>query len=118
MHTMVEPFLPRAEGALKPLELAELLRQRAVTAVDTRDAAAYARAHVPGAVHMPLEELESRLAELYMMAERPVLYCRSGDKTKELAARLADDALADVSACSVTHVSDDRVNGSTGICRR
>jgi thioredoxin 1/putative thioredoxin len=25
-----------------------------------------------------------------MMAERPVLYCRAGDKTKEVAARLAE----------------------------
>ena len=90
MMAMMEPFLPRAEGALKPLELAELVRQGAVTAVDTRDAAAYARAHIPGAKHMALEEIENRLAELYMMAERPVLYCRSGDKSKELATRLVE----------------------------
>lgn len=90
MLAMVEPFLPRAEGALKPMELAELLKQGAVTAVDTRDAAAFGRAHVPGAKHMALEEIESRLAELYMMADRPVLYCRSGDKSKELAARLVE----------------------------
>jgi thioredoxin len=93
MLAMVEPFLPRAEGAIKPPELAELLRQQAVTAVDTRDAGAYGRAHIPGAAHMALEEIENRLAELHMLAERPVLYCRSGDKTKELAARLAEQGV-------------------------
>jgi thioredoxin 1/putative thioredoxin len=93
MLAMVEPFLPRAEGALKAPELAELLRQGVVTAVDTRDAAAYGRAHIPGAAHMALEEIENRLAELHMLAERPVLYCRSGDRSKELAARLAEQGV-------------------------
>jgi rhodanese-related sulfurtransferase len=70
------------------VELAQLVAARRVTPVDTRDAAAYARAHLPGAAHLPLEEIESRLAELHMLPNEPVLYCRSGDKTKELAERL------------------------------
>lgn len=90
MLAMVEPFLPRAEGAIKPAELAEAMRQGMVTPVDTRDKAAFDRAHIPGAAHMALDEIENRLAELYMMAERPVLYCRAGDKTKELSAKLAE----------------------------
>jgi thioredoxin 1/putative thioredoxin len=93
MREMVEPFLPRAAGALKAVELAQLLRQAAVVPVDTRDAAAFARAHLPGAVNMPFEQIESRLAELHMLAAQPVLYCRAGDKTKELAATLAEQGL-------------------------
>jgi thioredoxin 1/putative thioredoxin len=91
---MIEPFLPRSEGALKAVELAQLLAAPGqVVPVDTRDAAAYGRAHIPGAQHMALEEIESRLAELYMFAGRPVLYCRSGDKTKELTARLTEQGV-------------------------
>lgn len=90
MQAMIEPFLPRAEGAVKAAELLELLRAGAVVPIDTRDAAAYGRAHLPGAKHMALDEIETRLAELYMLADRPVLYCRSGDKTRELASRLGD----------------------------
>jgi thioredoxin 1/putative thioredoxin len=93
MHEMVEPYLPRAEGALKPLELFEALRQRIVVPVDTRDAAAFKRAHIPGAAHFALEEIEGRLAELHMLEARPVLYCRSGDKTKELAQKLNEQGL-------------------------
>jgi thioredoxin 1/putative thioredoxin len=93
MREMMEPFLPRAEGALKPLELAELIREGAVIAVDTRDAGAFKRAHIPGAAHMALEELENRLAELHMFQARPVLYCRAGDKTKDLATRLNEQGL-------------------------
>jgi thioredoxin len=93
MHQMVEPFLPRAAGALKPQEMAELLKQGVVIPVDTRDAAAFGRAHLPGAAHMALEEIEGRLAELHMFQARPVLYCRSGDKTKELAEKLNEGGL-------------------------
>jgi thioredoxin len=90
MSEMIEPFLARAAGAVKPAELAQLLAGGAVSPVDTRDAAAFGRAHLPGATNLPAEEIETRLAELHMLAGQPVLYCRSGDKTRELAARLAE----------------------------
>jgi thioredoxin 1/putative thioredoxin len=93
MQEMVEPFLPRAAGAIKPAELAQLLAGGAVSPIDTRDAAAFARAHLPGAVSMPLEGIESRLAELHMLTGQPVLYCRSGDKTKDMAERLAEQGV-------------------------
>ena len=91
LREMLEPFLPRAAGALKPAELSELLRRRQVVPVDTREAAVFRRAHLPGAVSLPLEEIGSRLAELHMLSGAPVLYCRSGDRTKDLAARLANE---------------------------
>jgi thioredoxin 1/putative thioredoxin len=93
MQELVEPFLPRAAGALKPAELAQLIAAGSVVPVDTRDAAAYGRAHLPKAVNIPLEEIESRLAELHMMRGQPVLYCRSGDKTKEMSEKLAEQGL-------------------------
>lgn len=90
MRAMLEPFLPRAAGALKARELAQLLQQGQVVAIDTRDAAAYGRARLPGAKHLPLEEIETRLAELFMVPGTPILYCRSGDKTKDMAEKLAE----------------------------
>jgi thioredoxin 1/putative thioredoxin len=90
LRELVDPFLPRAEGALKALEVAQLIREGGVVPVDTRDAAAFGRAHLPGAKNMPLEEIETRLAELAMLPAQPVLYCRGGDKTKDLAAKLAE----------------------------
>lgn len=89
LRDMLDPYLPRAEGAIKTMELAQLLKRGEVVAVDTRDAAVFGRAHIPGAIHMPLEEIESRLAELHMLPGEPVLYCRAGDKTKLLAENLA-----------------------------
>lgn len=90
LQAMLEPFLPRPAGALKAMELAELIKKGVVAAVDTRDAGAFARAHIPGATNMPLDELESRIAELYMLPGQPVLYCRAGDKTKDFVAKMAE----------------------------
>lgn len=93
LRTMVEPVLPRSAGAIKPKELAVLLKEGGFVPVDTRDASAFGRAHLPGAKHMPLEELEGRLAELYMIGGQPVLYCRSGDKTKDLCEKLTEQGV-------------------------
>lgn len=90
LREMLEPYLPRDEGAVKPDELSQLLRAKRVAVIDTREAAAFGRAHIPGAVSMPLEEIEGRLAELMMLGVPPVLYCRSGDKSKELSTKLAE----------------------------
>jgi thioredoxin 1/putative thioredoxin len=89
MQEMMEPFYPRAAGALKAPELAQLLAGGAVVPIDTRDEAAFKRAHLPNAVNMPIEGIEGRLAELHMLTGQPVLYCRSGDKTKALSEKLA-----------------------------
>ncbi|NOU27580.1 MAG: thioredoxin [Polyangiaceae bacterium] len=93
LQAMVEPFLPRQAGALKVPEVAQLLQKGAIAMVDTRDAGAFGRAHLPKATHIPLEEVKGRIAELYMLPGQPVLYCRSGDKTKELVAELAADGV-------------------------
>ncbi len=93
MHELLEPFFPRSAGALKPAELAQLLAGGAVVPIDTRDPAAYGRAHLPGAVNMPIGEIQGRLAELHMLTGQPVLYCRGGDKTKELSEKLTEEGL-------------------------
>jgi thioredoxin 1/putative thioredoxin len=85
---MVDPFLPRPEGAIKPAELAPLIAQGQVVAVDVREAAAFGRAHLPRAVSFPESEIESRLAELQMLDGEPVLYCRTGERSREIADKL------------------------------
>ena len=92
LRALLEPFLPRAEGAIKPEELALLMKESGAVAVDTRDAGSFGRAHIPGGVHMPYEEIETRLAELHMLG-MPVLYCRTGAVTKELSEKLARDGI-------------------------
>ncbi len=93
LRALLDPFLPRAEGAVRPEELAQLIKEGQVSLVDTREAPVFARARLPGAINLPLEEIETRLAELHMLPATPVLYCRAGDRTKELAAKLAEQGL-------------------------
>ncbi|MGK3965318.1 thioredoxin domain-containing protein [Sorangium sp. So ce118] len=93
LRELLDPFLPRAEGAIRAAELAQLIREGQVVAVDTREGPAYGRAHIPGAVHLPLDEIEGRLAELHMLPGAPVLYCRAGDRSKEMAAKLAEEGV-------------------------
>ncbi len=90
---MIEPFLPRAEGAVTPAEAQELHKQGQIVFVDIREQAAYGRVHLPGAVNLPAEQIRSRLAELHMLPGAPVLYCRAGDKAKALADEFAKDGI-------------------------
>jgi len=93
LRGLLEPYLPRAEGAIRPEELVQLLQAARVSLVDTREAPVFNRAHLPTAINLPLEEIETRLAELHMLPATPVLYCRAGDRTKDLAAKLAAQGL-------------------------
>jgi thioredoxin 1/putative thioredoxin len=94
LRGLLEPYLPRAEGAIRPEELVQLLQAGRVSVVDTREAPVFNRAHLPSAINLPIEEIETRLAELHMLPAPPVLYCRSGDRTKDLAAKLAEQGIA------------------------
>ncbi len=93
LRQLVEPVLPRAAGALKPEEAKQLATQGKVVLVDVREAPVYGRAHIEGAVNIPLAELETRLAELAMLQGPPILYCRTGKDAAEAAAKLAAHGL-------------------------
>jgi thioredoxin len=87
---MLDKHLPRPEGAVKPAELAQLIRAGRVVAVDVREAAAYGRARVPGAKNFPAETIGERLGELFMLGATPILYCRGGAASQEAATKLIE----------------------------
>ncbi|WP_163557365.1 metalloregulator ArsR/SmtB family transcription factor [Halomonas sp. NO4] len=67
-----------ADGALEPISreaLAERLASGEVTLLDVRPTAEYRTGHLPGALNLPLEDLEARLARLPQDQE-VVAYCR------------------------------------------
>ncbi len=61
--------------AVDRTELIERVRRRSVTVIDVRPVEEYQAGHIPGALSVPLKELESRLAELSKKKEI-VAYCR------------------------------------------
>ena len=56
-------------------ELVRLLEDEAVVIVDVRSARSYLAGHIPGAVLMPPNEVESRYSELEGAAGPVVVYC-------------------------------------------
>ena len=75
---IVQGYFSDRDG-MEPVSHAELLeRSRAglVTVLDVRPADEFAQGHLPGAVNIPLSELEARLADLDPDKE-VVAYCRS-----------------------------------------
>jgi rhodanese-related sulfurtransferase len=79
-HAAVEParraYLgPEDTDQVTREELLERVRNGATVVLDVRPAEEYAAGHIPGAVSIPCDELEARLAELPEHVE-VVAYCR------------------------------------------
>jgi len=91
LRRLVEPVLPGEAAAVSPAELAQLIAAKRAVPVDIRDAAAYGRYRIPGAIHVPATDAEKRAKDLSPTDGRVrVLYARSTDEAKELAAKLRD----------------------------
>ena len=77
VEQFVRRYVESADGyeLVGRAELLERARRRGVVVLDVRPPDEYASGHIPGAVSVPLEELEDRLASLPRDAEI-VAYCR------------------------------------------
>lgn len=64
------------------------LVERGALLVDVRTPLEFSEGHLPGALNIPVEELESRLAELGDGRKGIVLYCRSGRRSANAAREL------------------------------
>jgi rhodanese-related sulfurtransferase len=56
-------------------EFKKLYDGKKVVVVDVRDAESFASGHVPGALSVPLGQVEARTAELKQLNQPIVLYC-------------------------------------------
>ena len=70
-----------------PKEAYELISKQEVIVVDVRTVKAYNSSHVPGAILIPLDELESRLDELNP-SDYILVYCSTGGCQSEAAPRI------------------------------
>jgi phage shock protein E len=60
---------------------ARQLVQAGARLVDVRTPSEFAAGHIPGAINIPLQQLDSRLTELQPKDTPVVLYCRSGGRS-------------------------------------
>jgi rhodanese-related sulfurtransferase/DNA-binding transcriptional ArsR family regulator len=75
-HLVREHLDPRDDMEPVPVDqLLERIRRGEVSVVDVRPAAEFQAGHVPGALNIPLEELEARLDQLDP-AREVIAYCR------------------------------------------
>jgi rhodanese-related sulfurtransferase len=77
VHQITSEFMANREG-LEPVSREALMskvREGAVTVLDVRPLEEYRAAHIPGALSVPLKELERRLSDLPRGRE-VVAYCR------------------------------------------
>jgi rhodanese-related sulfurtransferase len=64
------------------------LVQAGARLVDVRTPGEFAAGHLPGAINIPLQQLDDRLAELRPKDSPVVLYCRSGNRSGSAARTL------------------------------
>ena len=64
--------------------------------VDVRTPSEFAAGHIPGAINIPLQQLDSRLTELQPKDTAVVLYCRSGSRSGNAARMLKNAGFAAV----------------------
>lgn len=75
-------FLRPAGGSASELADAQALVRSGALLLDVRTPAEFASGHAPGAVNLPVQELESKWSTLAVAADRPVVvYCRSGARS-------------------------------------
>ena len=79
-------FLFMKAGDMSGPEARKLV-QAGARLVDVRTPGEFAAGHIPGAVNIPLQQLDSRLGELEPKDTAVVVYCRSGHRSGQ-AARL------------------------------
>jgi rhodanese-related sulfurtransferase/DNA-binding transcriptional ArsR family regulator len=78
VQRLVDGYFTGEEAYLEPVtapELAQRLERHESVVIDVRPAAEWSAAHIPGAISMPPDELEHRMAELPKDREI-VAYCR------------------------------------------
>jgi len=74
-------------GTISADELKQLAGRGEAQWVDVRSASEYAAGHVPGAMNIPMEQIEARLGDL--RPDRPILLiCQSGVRARLTATRL------------------------------
>ena len=82
--------------ALQPEQLKPLLDAKQVTLLDVRGAEEVARAALPGAVHIPMSEISTRLSELNP-AGAIVVMCHHGVRSEMAGRFLQRNGFTDVS---------------------
>lgn len=80
---------PKNSDPAQTIAAQQTLQQADVFVLDVRTGVEFSSGHLPGAVHIPVSELEARQQELPVARDAPILvYCRSGGRSARAKALL------------------------------
>jgi len=70
--------------------------EKSGTIIDVRTPGEFAGKHVPGAINIPLDEVENRIKELDKYSKPIVAYCKSGNRSSIAVAILKQNGVTDI----------------------
>jgi rhodanese-related sulfurtransferase len=73
---------------------ARQLVQAGARLVDVRTPGEFVAGHIPGAINIPVQQLDARMSELQPKSAAVVVYCRSGHRSGNAARKLKDAGFA------------------------
>jgi len=63
------------------ISVAEIIRSGAGSLVDVRNQGEFQSGHLPGAIHIPLDEVPAKMKEIAALLPPIILYCHSGHRS-------------------------------------
>lgn len=91
------PVLTQRGKRASALQVTQLINRGKATIVDVRDAAEFAKGHLPDAKNIPLAELPNRIGELEKAKSKSVIVvCQSGARAATAAGKLEKAGFTDV----------------------
>jgi rhodanese-related sulfurtransferase len=63
------------------ISIAEIIRSGAGSLVDVRSQGEFQSGHLPGAIHIPLDEVQAKMKEIAALPQPIILYCHSGHRS-------------------------------------
>ena len=88
-------FMFMKGGDVSSAEARQLV-QAGARLVDVRTPEEFAAGHIPGAINIPVQQLDARMSELQPKTAAVVVYCRSGHRSGNAARMLKSEGFAAV----------------------
>lgn len=77
-------ILENATDSVSPQDASTLLADKKAIIIDVREEDEWKQQHIPGAIHIPLNELPGRLAELGQYKDKPIItQCQRGGRSQK-----------------------------------
>jgi len=86
---------------IAPKEAAALYAEKKAVIIDVREDGEWKEGHIPGAIHIPLSQLEGRMGELKAYQNAPIItQCRSGKRSAQAQQQLLAKGFTNVYSLS------------------